>query len=99
MSHAVLSEDFASDAAIAMTMHNAKPHSGQGINFEVRVMVSKRRRRDIFVVSNPMPDKLRQERHIADLLMPLRWSSGIWFGSRLQIYRTSGAAKGDHSGF
>ena len=30
-------------------------------------MVSQRRGRGIFVVSNPMPDKLRQERH-----MPLR---------------------------
>ena len=39
-------------------------------------MVSQRRGRGIFVVSNPMPHKLRQERH-----MPLRWSLEIWFGS------------------
>ena len=26
--------------------------------------------------------------------MPLRWSLEIWFGSQLQIYRASGAAKG-----
>jgi hypothetical protein len=69
MSYSVLSEDFASDAAIVMTMHTAKLHSSRRMNFEVRVMVSQRRGRGIFVVSNPMPHKLRQERHLA-----LRWS-------------------------
>jgi hypothetical protein len=53
---------------------------------QVIVMVSQRRGRDIFVVSNPMPHKLRQERN-----MPLRIE--IWLCSMLQRYRAYGAGR------
>jgi hypothetical protein len=61
---------------------------------QVIVMVSQRRGRDRFVVSNPMPHKLRQERN-----MPLRWSLEIWLDRNYKYTAPPVLPRGDHNAF